>query len=90
MLLGEHLHWTPRAWLDHTRISVDNFTDVVESRVSFSNVKRLTGGLGVLVESVHTRSGGELSLHGALDVEQKFGDSRTVTEVSGERLQCRA
>ena len=88
MVLGEHLHWTPRAWLGHTRISVDNFTDVVESRVSFSNVERLTGGLGVLVEAVHTRSGGELLLHGALDVEQKFGSSRTLTWVSGERLRA--
>ena len=86
MLLSEHLHWTPRAWLDHTRISVDNFTDVVSSRVSFSNVERFTGGLGVMVESVHTKQGGELLLRGALDVEQKFGDSKTVTEVSGERL----
>ena len=57
-------------------------------RVSFSNVKRLTGGLGVLVESVHTRSGGELLLRGSLDVERKFGDSKTVTEVSGERLRA--
>ena len=89
MPLGEeHLHWTPRAWLDHTRVSVDTFTDVVESRVSFSNVARLTGGLGVLVESLHPRSGGELSLRGALDVEQKFGDSKTVTWVSGERLRA--
>ena len=56
-------------------------------RVSFSNVERLTGGLGVLVESLHTRSGGELLLHGALDVERKFGGSKTVTEVSGERLR---
>ena len=88
MILGENMHWTPRAWLGHTRISVDKFTDAVNSRVSFPDEDRFTGGLGVLVESAHTRSGGELSLHGALDVEQKFGDSKTLTEVSGERLRA--
>ena len=46
MTLSENLHWTPRAWLGHTRISVDQFTDAVDSRVSFSNTDRFTGGLG--------------------------------------------
>ena len=54
MTLSEHLHWTPRAWLGHTRISVDKFTDAVDSRVSFPTTDRLTGGLGVMVESVRT------------------------------------
>ena len=89
MALSENLHWTPRAWLGHTRISVDQFTDAVDSRVSFSNTDRFTGGLGVMVESVRTEyGGGELLLRGSLDFEQKFGDSKTVTLVSGERLSA--
>ena len=88
MTLNENLHWTPRAWLGHTRISVDKFTDAVDSRVSFSNTDRFTGGLGVMAESVRTEYGGELLLRGSLDFEQKFGDSETVTLVSGERLSA--
>ena len=89
MTLSESMHWTPRAWLGHTRISVDQFTDAVDSRVSFSNTDRFTGGLGVMVESVRTEyGGGELLLRGSLDFEQKFGDSKTVTLVSGERLSA--
>ena len=88
MTLNENLHWTPRAWLGHTRISVDKFTDAVDSRVSFSNTDRFTGGLGVMAESVRTEYGGELLLRGSLDFEQKFGDSKTVTLVSGERLSA--
>ena len=89
MTLSENLHWTPRAWLGHTRISVDQFTDAVDSRVSFSNTDRFTGGLGVMAESVRTEyGGGELLLRGSLDFEQKFGDSKTVTLVSGERLSA--
>ena len=89
MTLSENLHWTPRAWLGHTRISVDKFTDAVDSRVSFSNTDRFTGGLGVMAESVRAEyGGGELLLRGSLDFEQKFGDSRTVTLVSGERLSA--
>ena len=89
MTQNEHLHWTPRAWLGHTRISVDQFTDAVDSRVSFSNTDRFTGGLGVMAETVRTEyGGGELSLRGSLDFEQKLGDSKTVTLVSGERLSA--
>ena len=89
MTLNENLHWTPRAWLGHTRISVDQFTDAVDSRVSFSNTDRFTGGLGVMAESVRTEyGGGELLLRGSLDFEQKLGDSKTVTLVSGERLSA--
>ena len=57
-------------------------------RVSFSNTDRFTGGLGVMAESVRTEYGGELLLRGSLDFEQKFGDSKTVTLVSGERLSA--
>ena len=88
MTLNENSHWTPRAWLGHTRISVDQFTDAVDSRVSFPDTDRLTGGLGVMVESVRTEYGGELLLRGSLDFEQKLGDSKTVALVSGERLSA--
>ena len=60
----------------------------MDSRVSFSNTDRFTGGLGVMAESVRTEYGGELLLRGLLDFEQKFGDSKTVTLVSGERLSA--
>ena len=89
MTLSENSHWTPRAWLGHTRISVDKFTDAVDSRVSFSNTDRFTGGLGVMAETVRAEyGGGELLLRGSLDFEQKFGDSKTVALVSGERLSA--
>ena len=88
MTLSENLHWTPRAWLGHTRISVDNFTDAVDSRVSFPDTDRLTGGFGVMAETVRTEYGGELILRGSLDFEQKLGGSKTVTLVSGERLSA--
>ena len=88
MTLSENLHWTPRAWLGQTSISVDKFTDAVDSQVSFPNTDRFTGGLGVMAESVRTEYGGELLLRGSLDFEQKFGDSKTVTLVSGERLSA--
>ena len=88
MLLSENTHWTPRAWLGHTRISVDNFTDTVDSRVSFPDEDRFTGGLGVMAETVRTGQGGELSLRGSLDFEHKLGGSKTVTRVSGERLSA--
>ena len=89
MTLSENLHWTPRAWLGHTRISVDPFTDAVDSRVSFPNTDRFTGGLGVMAETVRTEyGGGELLLRGSLDFEQKLGDSETVALVSGERLSA--
>ena len=88
MTLSENLHWTPRAWLGHTRISVDNFTDAVDSRVSFPTTDRLTGGFGVMAETVRTEYGGELLLRGSLDFEQKLGGSKTVALVSGERLSA--
>ena len=88
MTLSENLHWTPRAWLGHTRISVDKFTDAVDSRVSFPDTDRLTGGFGVLAETVRTEYGGELLLRGSLGFEQKLGGSKTVTLVSGERLSA--
>ena len=89
MTLSENLHWTPRAWLGHTRISVDQFTDAVDSRVSFPTTDRLTGGFGVMAETVRAEyGGGELLLRGSLDFEQKLGDSKTVALVSGERLSA--
>lgn len=90
MPLGERLHWTPRAWLERSRISVDGFTDAVDARVSFSDKDRTTGGLGVLLETVGAANGGELVLNGSLDFEQKFGGTKTLTRVSGERLSAEA
>ena len=88
MILSEKMHWTPRAWLGHTKISVHKFTDAVNSRVSFLNKDRFTGGFGVMAESSRTVQGGEFLLRGSMDFEQKFGNSKTVTLVSGERLSA--
>ena len=90
MQRGERLHWTPRVWLERSRISVDGFTDAVHARVSFSDRDRTTGGLGVLLQTVGAANGGELVLNGSLDFEQKLGGSKTLTRVSGERLTAEA
>ena len=82
------MHWTPRARLEHSRISVDKFVDAVDSRVSFPDRSRTKGGLGVMAETVRSANGGELVLRGSLDFEHKFGGSKTVTRVSGERLSA--
>lgn len=78
---------TPRAWLFQTGVSIGSFTDVVDSRVSFPNLGRLSGGFGLLAETGYDWESGELSLRGSLGFERMFGGAETTTQVSGEELR---
>ena len=90
LALSERLRVTPRAWLSHTRVSIDSFTDAVNSRVSFSNSGRLSGGFGMMAETAHAWASGEFSLRGSLGLERMFGGAETITQVSGEELRSRS
>ena len=52
--LRESVNLTPRAWAVGSRVSVDDFTDAVNSRVSFPDADRLMGGVGTVVEAART------------------------------------
>jgi len=78
---------TPRAWLVRPSISVDNFTDAVDSRVSYPNAVRLIGGLGAVAETVRPWGAGEFLLQGSVEVERIFSGPETLTLVSGETLR---
>ena len=51
---------------------MDKFTDGVDSRVSFSDSERLTGGVGMMAETTRTWGDRELSLQGSLGIERIF------------------
>ena len=84
--LDEHFDVTPRVWLVRPSVSVDPFTDAVNSRVSVQDAERLITGIGLVADSSHLLGDGEISLRGALDVEHIFSGEETVTLVSGEEL----
>ena len=84
MQLNDSMHWTPRVWLERFRISVDGFTDSVDSRVSFSDKNRTSAGIGVTIDTMYRL----LALSGSLDLEQQIGSTKTVTRVSGEKLSA--
>ena len=87
---GETAHLTPRAWLARSEVSVDKFTDAVDSRVSFSDSERLTGGVGMMAETTRTWGGSELSLQGSLGIERIVRGAQTFTNVSGEQLNMKS
>ena len=74
---SEAMTLTPRVTLVHTQLSIDGFTDAVNSRVSYPASDRLTGSLGVMVETEHASADGELSLRGSLDVERIVSGAMT-------------
>ena len=84
--LDGNLTLIPRAWLVRTRVSVDDFSDAVESRVSFPEADRMIGGLGTVAELVQPWRGGEFSLRGSLDMWWVLRGVETAAWVSGERL----
>ena len=69
---------------------MDDFTDAVESHVSFPDAHRLIAGLGVSVDTTRAWSGGQFSLRGSLDVERTFSDAETFAWVSEERLSSKS
>ena len=86
--LADHLSITPQAWFTHAGISMDDFQDTVESRVSLQRATQSILGLGVLTETDHSWDDGErtLALQAWLGVEQALGGAETAVDVSGERL----
>ena len=87
---GKTAHLTPRAWLARSEVSMDKFTDVVDSRVSFSDSERLTGGVGMMAETTRTWGDSEFSLQGSLGIERIFRGAQTVSHVSGESLRMKS
>ena len=83
---------TPRVWLSHSDVSVDDFTDAVDARVSVADLERLTGGFGGVVETDLALNGEEeeLSLYGSLGLERTLGGAGTEVLVSGETLRSKA
>ena len=83
--LSERVTLTPRAWLTRSGISM-NFTDKVGSRVSLSESRQLTSGLGVVAE---TELVGErkFAFRGSLDVDRILSGAGTIAKVSGEKLE---
>ena len=88
--LGESVNLTPRAWAVGSRVSVDDFTDAVNSRVSFPDADRLMGGVGTVVEAARAWDGGSFSLRGSVDFERMFSGAETLALVSGESLRLEA
>ena len=88
--LGESVNLTPRAWAVGSRVSVDDFTDAVNSRVSFPDADRLMGGLGTVVEAARAWDGRSFSLRGSVDFERMFSGAETIALVSGESLRLEA
>ena len=88
--VGEQWHLTPRVWMVGSRVSVDDFTDAVNTHVSFAHADRVLGGLGVMAETVRPWGEGEFSLRGSLDYERIVKGATTTTRVSGERLSAAA
>ena len=87
MVIGETFQMTPRAWLSHSGIDVDSFTDAVGARASFSDEARLVGGIGASAQTMRGWKGGELTWHGSLDLEQTLNSRSTRADVSGEPLK---
>lgn len=70
---------------------MDHFTDAVNARVSFPETDRLTGGVGLVLETAHAFDNGSFfSFHGSVDFERMFDGARIAVEVSGDRLGLEA
>ena len=76
--------FVPRAGLVHSKVSVDDFTDTVDSHVSLKGRRSLKGRIGVGVEMTPDRSP-ESRLIGSLDMEHEFRDEAKVV-VAGTDL----
>ena len=88
--VGEQWHLTPRVWVVGSRVSVDDFTDAVDARVSLANADRVLVGLGVQADTTRPWAGGAFLLRGSVDIEQMVSGATTTTQVSGARLSADA
>ncbi len=85
--LGTRMSLTPRARLVRSGVSMDRFTDAVNSRVKLTDPKQLKGVVGLVAETGRVRDGGSFSLRGSVDVERTLRGGATAVEVSGEKLR---
>ncbi len=85
---GGRVMFTPRARLAHSRVSVNDFTDEVRTRVSLEDGRSLKGRVGVVVETAPDGARGN-RVFGSVDVEHEFSDERKVV-VSGTELKSKA
>ena len=85
---GGRVVLTPRARLAHSRVSVNDFTDAVGTRVSLEDGRSLKGRAGVVVETAPDGARGN-RVFGSVDVEHEFSDERKVV-VSGTELKSKA
>ena len=88
--VGEQWHLTPRVWVMGSRVSVDDFTDAVDARVSLANADRVLVGLGVQADTTRPWAGGAFLLRGSVDIEQIVSGATTTTQVSGAGLSADA
>ena len=88
--VGEQWDLTPRVWVMGSRVSVDDFTDAVDARVSLANADRVLVGLGVQADTTRPWAGGAFLLRGSVDIEQMVSGATTTTQVSGARLSADA
>ena len=77
---------SPRARVNYSNLSIEKFTDAVNSRVSVPDAAHFVGTIGVEASTSRIWDGGVFSLRGSLDVERKFSGAETAVYVSGERL----
>ena len=73
---GSGWEFTPRAGVEHSKVSLDDFTDAVGARVSMEEARSLKGRVGLVAEAVTDGSPHRLS--GSLDVEHEFEDDAKV------------
>ena len=83
---GRHGTISPRARLHYTDVSIDSFTDAVNSRVSFSGMERYAGSVGLLA----MKDWGLANAFVSLDYEQVFSGKSTSAKVQGEVLRSRS
>ena len=88
--LGENVNLTPRIWSVGSRVSMGDFMDAVNSRVSIPDSDRLMGGGGVVTEAARDWGDGSFSMRGSVDIERMFSGAATTTYVSGESLSLEA
>ena len=91
-LQKETLQLIPRVRLEHTRVSIDRFTDTMSmpTRVSYPNADRLTVALGIQAETSFQATQDGLSWYGSLDLEHRLDDAKTTARVMGERCEAEA
>ena len=90
LALDDHVQLTPRVWMARSAMAVDGFTDRTGARVAVRDVRRVTGGAGVVAGRAQawSREGAELSLHGSLDLARTLSGTTTGVAVSGETLEA--